>query len=71
MKAPEVISILEKHLECIRRQHTPQCNRECQKCDTCATKSGTVEALETALKVLKYIEQKRSDNEQRNSTAES
>lgn len=63
MKAPEVIENLEKHLECINRQHTEKCNRDCRNCDVCVTKSVAAEALETALKVVKFVEERRKANE--------
>ena len=64
MKAPEVIANLEKHLECINRQHTEKCKRDCYNCDACVTKSVTAESIETALKVLKFVEEKRKAHEQ-------
>lgn len=63
MLAPEVISTLEKYIACCKRQHTPECNRECQKCDICATKSQVIEALETALQVVKFVERKRAEHD--------
>jgi len=61
MLAPEVISNLKMHLACIQRQHTPECKRECDKCDVCLRKNATMETLETAIKVLEYVEQKRAE----------
>lgn len=61
MLAPEVIHNLELHLECINRQHTPECNRDCVNCNVAVTKSVTAEALETALKVLRYVEKLRKE----------
>lgn len=67
MLAPEVISTLEKYTECCKRQYTPRCDRKCSQCDTCATKSQIIEAMETALKVIKFVEEKRRAHEQSNS----
>lgn len=63
MKAPEVIHTLKLHLACISRQHTPDCKRECDTCDVCARKGETSEALETAIKVLEFVEQKRKETQ--------
>lgn len=61
MLAPEVISNLKTHLACIQRQHTPECNRECDKCDVCLRKNATMETLSTAIQVLEWFEQKRKE----------
>lgn len=63
MLAPEVISNLELHIACIKAQHTPECNRDCVHCDKALSKTPTLETLDTALKVIKFVEQKRREHE--------
>lgn len=59
MLAPDVINNLKLHLSCIQRQHTPECKRDCNNCDVCVRKNTTMEALDTAIKVLEFVEEKR------------
>lgn len=61
MKAEETIHLLKLHLACISRQHTPDCKRECDNCELCVRKGKTMEALETGIKVIEWLEQKRKE----------
>lgn len=61
MKAEETIHLLKLHLACIQRQHTPDCKRECDNCELCVRKGKTIEALDTGIRVLEFVEQKRKE----------
>ena len=65
MLAPDVKRVLNLHLECIKRQHTPECNRDCVHCDALTRRSEVIEAIDTALKVVDFLERKRNEHERK------
>ena len=55
MTGERTIQILKTELECVNRQGTPKCNRDCLNCDLLLPAKDVREAYETAIKVLEIV----------------
>ena len=55
MTGERVIQILKTELECVNRQGTPKCNRDCLNCDLLLAAKDVREAYETAIKVCEHV----------------
>lgn len=55
MTGERTIQILKTELECVNRQGTPKCNRDCLNCDLLLPAKDVREAYETTIKVLEIV----------------
>ena len=55
MTGERVLQILKTELECVNRQGTPKCNRDCLNCDLLLPAKDVREAYETSIKVLTIV----------------
>lgn len=51
----QALIVLEKERECVLRQDSPDCDRDCKKCDLLLPTETVVEAYDNAIKVIRAI----------------
>ena len=56
MKFEKTIKVLEQEKECVLRQDTPKCNRDCKNCDLLLPTEDVIAAYETAIEILTTID---------------
>lgn len=61
----KTIKMLEIEKQCVLRQDTPQCTRECSFCDLVQNADEVISAYDTAINLLKQITGKLQVNEER------
>ena len=61
----KTIKMLEIEKQCVLRQDTPQCTRECSFCDLVQNADEVISAYDTAINLLKQITGKLQSNEER------
>lgn len=57
------IRIMEIEKQCVLRQDTPQCTRECSFCDLVQNADEVISAYDTAINILKQLLEKLGDDE--------
>lgn len=48
----QAIGVIKFEIACVNRQDTPQCTRDCKKCDLCLPTEDVLQAYEMAIKAL-------------------
>lgn len=61
----KTIKMLEIEKQCVLRQDTPQCTRECSFCDLVQNADEVISAYDTAINLLKQMTGKLQANEER------
>lgn len=51
----ETLKVMETERECILRQDTPRCDRNCKTCDLCLPTYQVMNAFENVIKVLREL----------------
>ena len=52
MTIPEIIGVIKFEKACVLRQDTPQCNRECKKCDLLLPTEDVLQAYDEVIRFL-------------------
>lgn len=59
MKAAETRKVIDNLRQCTERQIQKKCTRNCQKCDLLMPCNEVLEGLETAIKVIDFVDKNR------------
>ena len=65
MKADEVEKILLTEIDCLNRQKRQECKHDCIKCELSVSGDKLIEAVETSLNVVHFLEKKREESKLR------
>lgn len=49
----EILCVLERERECVLRQDTPECNRDCKNCDLVLPKEKVVRAYDNVIGIIR------------------
>ena len=52
MTNKQAVGVIKFEIACVNRQDTPQCTRDCKKCDLCLPTEDVLQAYEMAIKAL-------------------
>lgn len=59
MKAAETRKVIDNLRQCTERQIQKKCSRNCQQCDLLMPCNEVLEGLETAIKVIDFVDKNR------------
>lgn len=62
MKIKDVIDVIEKERECVRRNHECTCDRDCGKCDLLMETEKILDAYEDVIVTYNTLERLRRRN---------
>lgn len=60
MKAAETRKVIDNLRQCTERQIQNKCSRNCKKCDLLMPCNEVLEGLETAIKVIDFVDKNRN-----------
>ena len=62
----EVIYIIDNERQCVLRQDTPKCDRDCKKCDLVLPTRDVLTAYTYTLQILYEVRKKQNESKERN-----